>query len=284
MSKLHRSTSVFVALFLVLAAWAMPASAATQVTARSAGTKLVGQATNTWGSATAAPMAKVWTEALLPTGWSRSQTRQTDARGGFVIPLTYGTNTVGTTTYRVGVAAPGGTVYSEPFKLVRTAPSVTVYASSAGTKPVHQATNTWGTAQNAPNSRAWTEVRLASGWSRSQSRTTDRNGKFVIPLTYNVHKAGPTVYRVGVQKAGRVYYSRPFTLTRVAPAKAQRVAPAKPAPTVKKPAPKAPSKVYYKNCAAVRAAGKAPLYRGQPGYARHLDRDGDGIACEWSGR
>ncbi|WP_344460686.1 excalibur calcium-binding domain-containing protein [Amnibacterium kyonggiense] len=39
--------------------------------------------------------------------------------------------------------------------------------------------------------------------------------------------------------------------------------------------------VYYANCAAVRAAGKAPLYAGQPGYATpRLDRDGDGIACE----
>ena len=34
------------------------------------------------------------------------------------------------------------------------------------------------------------------------------------------------------------------------------------------------------NCAAVRAAGKAPLYRGQPGYRPGLDRDADGIACE----
>jgi hypothetical protein len=43
--------------------------------------------------------------------------------------------------------------------------------------------------------------------------------------------------------------------------------------------------VGYRNCAAVRAAGKAPLMRGQPGYARHLDRDDDGIACElWRGR
>ncbi|MFC7303074.1 excalibur calcium-binding domain-containing protein [Streptomyces monticola] len=40
------------------------------------------------------------------------------------------------------------------------------------------------------------------------------------------------------------------------------------------------SGVSYKNCSAVRAAGKAPLYRGEPGYARHLDRDGDGVACE----
>jgi hypothetical protein len=36
----------------------------------------------------------------------------------------------------------------------------------------------------------------------------------------------------------------------------------------------------YRNCAAARAAGAAPLYRGQPGYAAHLDRDNDGIACE----
>jgi hypothetical protein len=38
--------------------------------------------------------------------------------------------------------------------------------------------------------------------------------------------------------------------------------------------------VYYANCAAVRAAGKAPLRRGEPGYASHLDRDDDGVACE----
>jgi hypothetical protein len=38
--------------------------------------------------------------------------------------------------------------------------------------------------------------------------------------------------------------------------------------------------VYYANCAAVRAAGKAPLYRGEPGYRAGLDRDDDGVACE----
>lgn len=38
--------------------------------------------------------------------------------------------------------------------------------------------------------------------------------------------------------------------------------------------------VYYPNCAAARRAGAAPVYRGQPGYAPHLDRDGDGIGCE----
>lgn len=42
----------------------------------------------------------------------------------------------------------------------------------------------------------------------------------------------------------------------------------------------APQSTYYKNCTAVRAAGAAPIYRGQAGYASHLDRDGDGVACE----
>ena len=36
----------------------------------------------------------------------------------------------------------------------------------------------------------------------------------------------------------------------------------------------------FANCAAVRAAGKAPIYAGQPGYSRRLDRDGDGVGCE----
>ncbi|MFE6935013.1 excalibur calcium-binding domain-containing protein [Streptomyces sp. NPDC057699] len=38
--------------------------------------------------------------------------------------------------------------------------------------------------------------------------------------------------------------------------------------------------VSYANCTAVRAAGAAPIHRGDPGYGSHLDRDGDGVACE----
>lgn len=36
----------------------------------------------------------------------------------------------------------------------------------------------------------------------------------------------------------------------------------------------------YPNCAAARAAGAAPLRRGQAGYRPALDRDSDGVACE----
>jgi hypothetical protein len=38
--------------------------------------------------------------------------------------------------------------------------------------------------------------------------------------------------------------------------------------------------VFYANCTAVREAGAAPIYKGQPGYSTKLDRDGDGIACD----
>ena len=36
----------------------------------------------------------------------------------------------------------------------------------------------------------------------------------------------------------------------------------------------------YENCDAVRAAGAAPIHRGDPGYSTGLDGDGDGSACE----
>ena len=38
--------------------------------------------------------------------------------------------------------------------------------------------------------------------------------------------------------------------------------------------------VSYAGCNEVRAAGKAPLLAGQPGYREDMDGDGDGIACE----
>ena len=58
-----------------------------------------------------------------------------------------------------------------------------------------------------------------------------------------------------------------------------------PAPAVvhqeqRAPAPAPEPEVFYKNCAAARAAGAAPIYRGQPGYRSKLDADGDGIACD----
>lgn len=36
----------------------------------------------------------------------------------------------------------------------------------------------------------------------------------------------------------------------------------------------------FANCSEARAAGAAPVRRGDPGYSGKLDRDGDGVGCE----
>jgi hypothetical protein len=46
------------------------------------------------------------------------------------------------------------------------------------------------------------------------------------------------------------------------------------------PIPDTGASVYYPNCKTAKAAGAAPLHRGEPGYRDDLDGDGDGVACE----
>ncbi|MFC4427199.1 excalibur calcium-binding domain-containing protein [Deinococcus navajonensis] len=79
---------------------------------------------------------------------------------------------------------------------------------------------------------------------------TDLNGTVTVTVQKTGQYAITTEKGTGV--AGR---SKPVTV------------PATPAP-------------YYRSCAAANSAGAAPLRVGQPGYGRHLDRDGDGVACE----
>jgi hypothetical protein len=54
----------------------------------------------------------------------------------------------------------------------------------------------------------------------------------------------------------------------------------KDAPPVATTGRRASPAVHFESCAAARAAGAAPLLRGQAGYRAGLDRDGDGVACE----
>lgn len=76
----------------------------------------------------------------------------------------------------------------------------------------------------------------------------------------------------------------PTTVATTVPPPPPPTEPPTTAPPVTQPAPVyvppvVPS-VSYRNCSEAKAAGAAPIYRGQPGYAPHLDRDNDGIACE----
>lgn len=41
-----------------------------------------------------------------------------------------------------------------------------------------------------------------------------------------------------------------------------------------------PEEVFFNNCTEANEAGVTPLFEGDPGYSKRLDRDGDGVACE----
>ncbi|MFI7062279.1 excalibur calcium-binding domain-containing protein [Kribbella sp. NPDC050124] len=56
--------------------------------------------------------------------------------------------------------------------------------------------------------------------------------------------------------------------------------PGSPSTSAPTTAPTGTKPVVFSTCAEARAAGKAPLYRGGPGYSEALDKNGDGIACE----
>ncbi|WP_370524192.1 DUF1524 domain-containing protein [Cellulomonas sp. APG4] len=63
--------------------------------------------------------------------------------------------------------------------------------------------------------------------------------------------------------------------------------PAEPLPVATGPVPGAPpappsddAVVPFASCADARAAGAAPVLRGDPGYGPHLDGDDDGVGCE----
>lgn len=87
----------------------------------SAGVAPVGQTASVWGTVPGQAYAEVWTEVQLSDGtWARSQTVTTNARGGYVIELTYGKNVAGTYRWRVAAKYDGiGVVRSVAFTFVR---------------------------------------------------------------------------------------------------------------------------------------------------------------------
>lgn len=208
-ARLTTSTGVVLVSSSVTATWLTKVS----VTAFAADAKAVGQTTHTWGTATGAPNAEVWTEVQVSGRWSRSQTTTTDSAGRFTIRLTYGASTLGPQVWRVAVRTSLGVFYSRDFTITRVqAPIVTAF--SAGTKPVGQDTFTWGSAPGAPGAEVWTEVQLESGWVRSRVGTTSSTGAFTLPLTYGSHTLGAQSWRVVVRNSTGIFYSNQFTLLR----------------------------------------------------------------------
>lgn len=87
-----------------------------------------------------------------------------------------------------------------------------------------------------------------------------------------VAAAAAEAQRVAAAEAARVEAAR-VEAERVAAAAAAAAVAAAAAPP---PAPAA----FYQNCTAVKAAGAAPIYPGDPGWQSKFDRDKDGVGCE----
>ena len=189
-----------------------------RMVAHSAGSKYIGQGTNTWGTAPGQANRPVWTEVLLGSRWSMSQRGTTRSDGSFVLPLTYGINTTGTWKYRVGVQeASGQTIYTNTMSLERL-PRPTL--STAGRVAIGAKTNGWGHFPRGARIPVWTEVRLPNGtWSRSQTSTTSSSGFYAIPLTYGAYTPGTYQYRVaGRYPDGQVVRTNTVTFRRTNPA------------------------------------------------------------------
>ena len=112
--------------------------------------------------------------------------------------------------------------------------------------------------------RAWSPNSCVPGWAV-------RSEAFVLPLLMLLAACGSD------SKAARGE-AEPFAVLDNPPAD-ETPLPFADAGPVADPGPGAAEPV-YRYCREARAAGVAPLRRGDPGYAPHLDRDGDGIACE----
>lgn len=194
---------------------ARPAYALT-VTAATAGTKIVSQGTSVWGTAQGAPNRPVRVEVLVGARWAVSQTGTTSATGSYVLPLTYGANTVGTYTYRVGATLATGTiVYSPSVTLRRVNPTIT--AATTGTKIVGLATNIWGNSGLASRPVV-VQASVGGGWATINTGRTTMSGSYAVPLSYGVTTVGVFAFRAGVLLPnGTTVYSPVVHLQRVNP-------------------------------------------------------------------
>ena len=116
---------------------------------------------------------------------------------------------------------------------------------------------------------------LTKGKTKTSRKGEDGERSIVYKVTYRGDQ------KIKTEKVSTSVTKKPVTQIKII---GTYVKPA-PAPVVTQPrqtysTPTPSTSVHYQNCTAARAAGAAPVYAGQPGYASHLDRDGDGIGCE----
>jgi endonuclease YncB( thermonuclease family) len=112
--------------------------------------------------------------------------------------------------------------------------------------------------------------RLAYGRQATCIAEHQSYDRMVAACKIDGRSVGDMLRAAGVKEGGRAY----------PPASSSAAGPAPIVVAGATPRARVSASASYPNCAAARAAGAAPLYRGDPGYSPRLDRDGDGVVCE----
>lgn len=134
----------------------------------------------------------VWTQAYTSSGWSTDQQTTAGSRGQFSIPLTFGTNTVGSTRFRVQADSAAGTLTSAEFTIDRLG-TITVQAVAG--VPVGGTARLKGTAAGYGGRTVTSQVLVSGAWQNHTTATVTSDGSFDLPLTYGQSTAGTRTFR-----------------------------------------------------------------------------------------
>lgn len=181
---------------------------ACEISAASAGTKLVGNSTSVWGTADGCENEAIAVEVQQDSEWVTAGETTAGEDGFYAVNVDAATASAGEHSLRARV----GDAISEPVSLTRV-PRTTQTAADA--TPVGRVAQVWGTVSD--DATVSTQVWIAGrGWVTSQTREV--SGGYVVPLTYGQHAAGEYRWRLKVaHEHGEVEYTEPFDQRRLGP-------------------------------------------------------------------
>ena len=154
---------------------------------------------------------EVLTQVYTGSGWSTDQRGTSGTRGQFSIPLTFGTNTVGNTTYRVQAASSAGTLTSAEFTIDRLG---TITVESVSGVLVGGTARLKGAAAGYGGRTVSSQVLVSGAWQNHTTGTVNSDGSFDVPLTYGQSTAGTRTFRAKlITAAGATLTSGQVTAT-----------------------------------------------------------------------
>jgi hypothetical protein len=158
----------------------------------------------------------VSTQFLINGSWSTSQSAKTDASGAATLPLTWGSTTPGTYTWRVrSTNAFGVTSATSSYTLTRVSAAPSIVSAPAKVTTDTAGTVTGKVENVGAGQRVWVQFLLKGTWTGSSYAATNASGQVSIPLTYGRTTPGSYTWRLATYRSGAWYASPSRTLTRL---------------------------------------------------------------------